>query len=68
MNGNSQTIHGGIDMAPRKTKAKKVAKKKVVKKKVARKVRCIGKTKEGKRCKRITASPTKKCHLHRRQR
>ncbi len=53
-------------MAVRKAK-KKVTKKRVTKKKVVRKVRCIGKTKEGKRCKRMTTSPSKKCHLHKKQ-
>ena len=55
-------------MAPRKAAKKKVVKKKATKKMVARKVRCVGKTKEGKRCKRMTTAPSKKCHLHKRQR
>jgi len=53
-------------MPVRKAK-KKVAKKKVVKKKV-KKVRCAGKTKEGKRCKRMASPPSKFCHLHKRKR
>lgn len=53
-------------MPVRKAK-KKVAKKKVVKKKV-KKVRCAGKTKEGKRCKRMASPPSKMCHLHKRKR
>jgi len=47
---------------------KKVARKKVAKKKVVKKVRCAGKTKEGKRCKRMVAPPAKYCHLHSRKR
>lgn len=51
-------------MATAKKKAvKKVAKKKVAKK-VVKKVRCAGKTKEGKACKRMVAPPAKFCHLH----
>ena len=40
------------------------AKKKATKKKVVKKVRCIGKTKDKKRCKRMVAPPAKLCHLH----
>jgi len=47
---------------------KKVVKKKAAKKKVVRKVRCAGKTKDGKRCKRMVAPPAKFCHLHKRKR
>lgn len=54
-------------MAVRKAK-KKVTKKRVTKKKVAKRVRCVGETKEGKRCKLMTTSPSRKCHLHKRQR
>ena len=54
-------------MAVRKAKTR-VTRKKVTKKKVAKRVRCIGKTKAGKRCKRMTTSPSKKCHLHRKKR
>jgi len=39
------------------------AKKKAAKKK--KKVRCSGKTKDGKRCKRMAVAPAKRCHLHR---
>ncbi len=41
-------------------KAKKKAKKKSV--------RCAGKTKAGKRCKRMAVAPSKFCHLHKRKR
>ncbi len=55
--------------AKKKTTKKKVAKKKVTKKKapkkkVAKKVRCAGKTKDGKRCKRMAIAPSKYCYLH----
>lgn len=40
------------------------AKKKVAKKKL----RCVGKTKEGKRCKRMASPPAKNCHLHKKRR
>jgi len=50
----------------RKTAKKKVTRR-VTKKKVV-KVRCAGKTKEGKRCKRMVAKPAKFCHLHKRKR
>ena len=43
-------------------KAKKKAAKKV------KKVRCAGKTAEGKRCKRMVQPPAKFCHLHKRKR
>lgn len=56
-------------VAKKKVAKTKVAKKKVVKKKKAvKKVRCTGKTKDGKRCKRMATPPAKKCHLHKRQR
>ena len=58
----------------RKVAKKKVAPKKVVKKKaapkkkaVAKKVRCAGKTKDGKRCKRFTNGKAKLCSLHKRK-
>jgi len=41
---------------------KKVAKKKAVK--AVKKVRCEGKTKDGKRCKRMATAPSKYCYLH----
>jgi hypothetical protein len=41
---------------------KKPAKKKA--KKAVRKVRCSGKTAEGKRCKRMVTPPAKRCYLH----
>jgi hypothetical protein len=41
---------------------------KKAKKKVVRKVRCAGKTKEGKRCKRMVTPPGKFCYLHKRRR
>lgn len=44
-------------------KKKKVVKKKAAKK-VVKKVRCMGKTKDGKRCKRMAIAPAKYCHLH----
>lgn len=50
-----------------KAKAKKKAKPKSkakAKKKVVKKVRCAGKTKDGKRCKRMVSPPSKYCHLH----
>jgi hypothetical protein len=47
---------------------KKPAKRKVVKKKAVKKVRCAGKTKEGKRCKRMATPPAKFCHLHKKKR
>lgn len=40
------------------------AKKKTMKKKV----RCVGKTKDGKRCKRMATLPAKNCHLHKKKR
>ena len=52
----------------KKAAPKKKVTKKVVKKKVLKKVRCTGKTKEGKRCKRMVAPPAKLCHLHKRKR
>jgi hypothetical protein len=33
-------------------------------KKVVKKVRCAGKTKEGKKCSLMVAPPAKLCHLH----
>ena len=56
-------------MAKAKAKAKKKAKPKAkpkakAKKPAVKKVRCAGKTKDGKRCKRMVASPAKFCHLH----
>jgi len=47
---------------------KKPAKRKVAKKKVVKKVRCAGKTKDGKRCKRMATPPSKFCYLHKRKR
>jgi len=44
-------------------KAKKKTVKTVVKKAV-KKVRCAGKTSEGKQCKRMVQPPAKTCHLH----
>lgn len=41
------------------------AKKKVARK---RKVRCAGKTKAGKKCKRMASPPSKYCHLHKKKR
>lgn len=52
-------FHGG-DLAM----AKKKAKKKAAPKKVVKKIRCLGKTKDGKRCKRMAIAPAKYCHLH----
>lgn len=49
--------------AAKKATKKKPAKKKAVKKAV-RKVRCQGKTKDGKRCKRMVTPPAKFCYLH----
>lgn len=51
-------------MAKAKAKAKRKAKPKAKAKKAVKKVRCAGKTKDGKRCKRMVASPAKYCHLH----
>jgi hypothetical protein len=45
-------------------KAKKAAKKTVAKKKV----RCVGKTKAGKKCKRFTDGRSKFCALHKKRR
>lgn len=42
--------------------------KKATKKKVVRKVRCVGKTKDGTRCKRMVTPPGKNCYLHKRKR
>ncbi|MCP4634580.1 MAG: hypothetical protein GY855_16755 [candidate division Zixibacteria bacterium] len=47
---------------------KKTTKKKATKKKVVKKVRCSGKTKDGKRCKHMVAPPAKYCHQHKRKR
>ena len=52
----------------KKTAKKKVTRKKVAKKKVVKKVRCAGKTKDGKRCKRMATPPSKCCHLHKKKR
>jgi len=41
------------------------ARKKVARKK---KVRCAGKTKAGKKCKRMASPPSKYCHLHKKKR
>ncbi|UCD95349.1 MAG: hypothetical protein JSU69_04685 [Candidatus Zixiibacteriota bacterium] len=49
---------------PRKA-AKKAVKKKVKK---LKKVRCAGKTKDGKRCKRMVTPPDKFCYLHKKKR
>ena len=46
---------------------KKVAKKKVAKKKATKKIRCAGKTKDGKRCKRFTNGKAKFCSVHKRR-
>ncbi len=56
--------------AKKKVAAKKVVKKKAAKKvvKKVKKVRCAGKTKEGKRCKRMATAPSKFCYLHKRKR
>ena len=43
------------------------AKKKTAAKKV-KKVRCAGKTKDGKRCKRMVTPPDKYCYLHKKKR
>ncbi len=51
-------------MAKAKAKAKKAKPKAKAKTKAVKKVRCAGKTKDGKRCKRMVASPAKYCHLH----
>ena len=53
-------------MAKKKATKKKVAKKKPVKKAV-KKVRCAGKTKDGKRCKRYVTPPAKYCYLHKKK-
>ena len=50
---------GGTSMP----KARKKARKKVARK-VVKKVRCMAKTKDGKKCKRMVAPPAKVCHLH----
>ncbi len=50
--------------AKKKTTKKKVTRKKAAKKKVVKKVRCAGKTKDGKRCKRMAIPPSKFCYLH----
>lgn len=55
------------NVVKKKAAPKKKVAKKVVKKKVVKKVRCTGKTKEGKRCKRMVAPPAKLCHLHKRK-
>ena len=51
--------------APKKKVAKKVVKK--VAKKVTKKIRCAGKTKAGKRCKRFTNGKSKFCSAHKRK-
>lgn len=55
-------------MAVRKAKRKKAAKKRITKKRVVKKVRCAGKTKDGKRCKRMVKPPSNMCYLHKKQR
>lgn len=55
-------------MAARKAKRKKAAKKRVTRKKAVKKVRCAGRTKDGKRCKRMATPPSNMCHLHKKQR
>jgi len=55
-------------MPKKKAAKKKPAKKRVAKKKVVKKVRCAGKTKDGKRCKRTATPPSKYCHLHKKRR
>jgi hypothetical protein len=57
------TRGGLMPKAKKKTTRKKAAKKKVVKK-----VRCAGKTKDGKRCKRMATPPSKFCYLHKKRR
>ena len=47
---------------------KKKAKKKTTKKKAVKKVRCAGKTKDGKMCKRMVVPPGKYCYLHKKKR
>ena len=37
------------------------------KKKAKKKVRCTGKTKDGKRCKLMATPPLKSCHLHKKK-
>ena len=59
---------GLMPKAKKKATRKKVTKKKVAKKKVVKKVRCAGKTKDGKRCKRTATPPSKYCYLHKRKR
>ncbi len=49
----------------KKKAVKKTAKKAVKKaKKPVKKVRCAGKTKDGKKCKRMATPPSKYCYLH----
>jgi hypothetical protein len=55
-------------MAVRKARRKKTVQKRVTRKKAVKKVRCAGKTKDGKRCKRMVTPPSKMCHLHKKQR
>jgi hypothetical protein len=51
-----------------KAKKKKTAKRAVKKRvKKVRKVRCLGKTKDGKRCKRMVTPPDKFCYLHKKK-
>jgi hypothetical protein len=50
-----------------KAKAKTRTKAKGKKKSAAAKVRCAGKTKDGKRCKRMVTKPAKYCHLHKKR-
>ena len=66
------STRGGLMPKAKKKTAKKparkmVTKKKVAKKKVVKKVRCAGKTKDGKRCKRMATPPSKFCYLHKRK-
>jgi hypothetical protein len=50
-----------------RAKAKRKTKTKAKAKKAVKKVRCAGKTKEGKRCKRMVTPPAKFCHLHKKR-
>jgi len=47
-----------------KKSTKKTSRKKATAKKAVKKVRCKGKTKDGKRCKRMVTAPAKYCYLH----
>jgi hypothetical protein len=48
----------------KKTSKKKTSRKKATAKKAVRKLRCKGKTQDGKRCKRMVTPPAKFCYLH----